>query len=89
MCIRDRSRMGHTDSAAGADARARHGRGATRTALGFGQRPVRADHGGELHLELRPSRARRRRGGPPAPARRGIDVEAGEVVIKATRIFHK
>ena len=46
-----------------------------------GQRPVRAGDGGEPDVELRPSRAGRRRGGPAAPARRGFDVQAGTIVI--------
>ena len=74
-----RSGMGHADSAAGTDARAGHGRGAARAALGLGQRPVRADHGGEPDVELRPSRDGRRRGGPVAPARRGFDVASRSI----------
>ena len=47
-----------------------------------GQGPVCAGDGGEPDVELRPSRAGRRRGGPPAFAHRGFDVQAGEVVTK-------
>ena len=58
------------------------GMGAARHApqLGFGERPVRAGHGGKPDVELRSSRARRRRGGPVAPARRGFDVQAGKTL---------
>ena len=77
--------LGHADSAAGANARARPGRGAANAALGRGEGPVRAGDGGVSHLELRPSRAGRRRGGTIAPARRGIDAAAGAVVIYQPR----
>ena len=58
------------------------GMGAARHApqLGFRERPVRAGHGGQPDVELRPSRDRRRRGGPVAPARRGFDVQAGKAI---------
>ena len=56
------------------------GAATARAALGRGERPVRAGDGGEPDVELRPSRAGRRRGGTIAFAHRGFDVEAGEVV---------
>jgi pyruvate/2-oxoglutarate dehydrogenase complex dihydrolipoamide acyltransferase (E2) component len=77
-----RADLGDADSAAGADARAGHGRGTARAALGRGEKTIRAGDGGEPDVELRPSRAGRRRGGTIAFAHRGFDVEAGEVVIK-------
>ena len=48
------------------------------------QRPVRADHGGKPDVELRPSRARRRRGGPVASTRRGFDVKTGTALTSCT-----
>ena len=76
-----RSDLGDADSVAGADARARHGRRPENAALGRSQRPVRARHGRLPHVELRPSGARRRRGGTIAPAHRGFDEQAGKVVM--------
>ena len=51
------------------------------------QGPVRAGHGGQPDLELRPSRAGRRRGGPFAPARRRIDVQAGNAVNSSANLI--
>src|ERR1039457_539994 len=77
---RVRPDLGHADSAAGTDARAGPGRGPADAALGRGEGTIRAGDGGVSHLELRPPRARRRRGGPAAPAHRRADEKTGVVV---------